>query len=81
MNLDSAAGGNHLQVLDDSCALLTEPTPEALAAGLTQLLHEPGLRARLGTMASNRVESEFSLPVFQQRLRGAYAGLAASSNL
>lgn len=68
---------SHLQVLDDSCALLTEPTPTALAAGLTQLLGEPGLCTQLGAMASSRVESEFSLPVFQQRLRGAYAGLAA----
>lgn len=72
---------SHLQVLDDSCALLTEPTPAALAAGLTQLLGEPGLRTKLGAMASNRVESEFSLPVFQQRLRGAYAGLALPANV
>jgi glycosyltransferase involved in cell wall biosynthesis len=72
---------SHLQVLDDSCALLTEPTPPALAAGLTQLLQEPALRTRLGAMASSRVESEFSLPVFQKRLRGAYAGLAAPAEL
>lgn len=72
---------SHLQVLDDSCALLTEPTPAALAAGLTRLLGEPGLCTTLGAMASSRVESEFSLPVFQQRLRGAYAGLAAPSSV
>lgn len=67
---------SHLQVLDDSCAMLTEPTADGLAGGLLRLLAEPELGASLGATALRRVESEFSMPVFRKRLRDAYAGLA-----
>ena len=70
---------SHTQVLDDSCALLTEPTPAALAAGVERLLADPGLRSSFGSRALQRVESEFSLAEFQRKLRGAYARLAAPS--
>jgi len=69
---------SHTQVLDDTCALLTAPTPEALAGGLVRLLQDSPLRHALGTAAASRVEAEFSLPVFQRRLRGAYEGLAVA---
>jgi glycosyltransferase involved in cell wall biosynthesis len=70
---------SHTQVLDDSCALLTEPTPAALAAGVERLVGDPGLRSTFGHSALQRVESEFSLAQFQRKLRNAYARLAAPS--
>jgi glycosyltransferase involved in cell wall biosynthesis len=68
---------SHTQVLDDSCAMLTEPTPADLAAGVERLLGDPGLRSTFGSSALRRVESEFSLAQFQKKLRGAYGRLAA----
>lgn len=68
---------SHEQVLDDSCALLAQPDAAALAEGVARLLDDAALRTTLGRNASQRVEAEFSLPVFQRRLRDAYAGLAA----
>ena len=70
---------SHLQVLDDTCALLTEPTADALAAGLVRVLEDAELRATLGATALLRVEAEFSLSVFQRRVRDAYAGLSVSA--
>ncbi len=70
---------SHTQVLNDDCAMLCEATPEALAAGTLQLIRDKGLRERLGKAAAQRVETEFSLPIFRRRLLDAYRLLAVPS--
>jgi glycosyltransferase involved in cell wall biosynthesis len=70
---------SHTQVLDDSCAMLCDPTPEAIADGTLKLLDDAALRARLGTAAARKVDTEFSLPIFRRRLLDAYSLLAAPS--
>ncbi len=70
---------SHTQVLDDGCAMLCEPTAEAIAEGTLKLLKDSPLRARLGSAAAHRVETEFSLPIFRRRLLDAYSLLAATT--
>jgi glycosyltransferase involved in cell wall biosynthesis len=65
----------HTQVLDDDTALLVEPTPEAFAAGLTQLLAAPEHGRRLAEGAALLAQSRYSRETYLQRTRQAYARL------
>lgn len=60
----------HTQVLDEEIALLVEPTPEDMARGLTALLEDPELRARLVAAAKERVEAEFTPEAYRRKLLG-----------
>lgn len=66
---------SHTQVLDDDCALLVEPTPQALAQGLVTLAADDALRARLGTAARWRANERYSLEAFREKVRAAYQTL------
>ncbi len=66
---------SHSQVLDDSCACLTDATPEAVARGMERLSADPALRARLGEAAAERARTDYSHAAFRQRLERAYAQL------
>lgn len=66
---------SHTQVLDESCALLVEPTPEALAQGLTTLAADEALRARLGAAARRRASERYSAEAFREKVRAAYQAL------
>jgi glycosyltransferase involved in cell wall biosynthesis len=66
---------SHTQVLDETCALLVQPTAEAVAAGLLALERDAALRQRLGDAARIRVVTRYSKARFEEILHGAYAGL------
>jgi glycosyltransferase involved in cell wall biosynthesis len=66
----------HTQVLDESIAMLVEPTPEDMARGLLALLSDPDLRKRLSEAARHRVAQEYSLPAYREKLLTFYAGLS-----
>jgi len=51
---------SHIQVLDESCALLTEPTAAGLAGGLARLLDDEELRKQLGRAVRARFEERYS---------------------
>lgn len=68
---------SHSQVLDDSCALLVDPTPEAMAAGLMRLTKDAALRTKLGAASAARAGDEYGLEAFEGRINRAYATLAA----
>ena len=63
----------HTQVLDDSVALLCEPTPEAVMQAIRALAADPGLRERLGRAAGERAEARHSRAAFRSRLRRFYS--------
>lgn len=65
----------HLEVLDDSIAVLKEPSPEAMSAGMISLLRDPELRSRLASAARIRVTREFSPASFRTKLLSFYEGL------
>jgi glycosyltransferase involved in cell wall biosynthesis len=66
---------SHTQVLDDDCALLVEPNPQALAKGLMTLAADETLRARLGAAARRRAGERYSLEAFREKVRAAYETL------
>jgi Glycosyltransferase len=68
---------SHSQVLDDSCALLVDPTPEAMAAGLLHLTEDAALRNTLGVASATRAGDEYGFEAFEGRINRAYATLAA----
>jgi len=68
---------SHTQVLDDSCALLAEPNPPALAQGLATLAADKALRARLGAAARRRAVERYSVEAFREKVRVAYRTLEA----
>ena len=46
--------GGAIEVIDDSCGVLVDPTPEAVAAALAGLLDDPGRCAALGAAGPER---------------------------
>ena len=68
---------SHTQVLDDLSALLVEPDPASLAAGVDALLADPALAARLGAGSRDRGERHFSLRAFVEGTARAYVKLGA----
>lgn len=67
----------HTQVLDDECAILVQPQPDDVAAGLLRAIKEPLLAAALGREAKNRVAARYSLASFKNKVRMAYEELAS----
>lgn len=67
---------SHTQAIDRDCAELVAPEAAALAAGLKRLVCDADLRRRLGQAARERVEREYSLPVFRRKLQVAYEQMA-----
>ncbi len=59
----------HTQVLDDRVAVLTRPTPEALAEGLLTLFHNPALRTELAAAAKEREKTVYSYPAYREKVR------------
>lgn len=66
---------SHTQVLDDSCALLVESGPQALAQGLATLAKDDALRARLGAAAHRRASERYSVEAFRSKVCAAYRKL------
>jgi glycosyltransferase involved in cell wall biosynthesis len=67
----------HTQVLDDTCAALTEPEPEAFAGGILRLLNDRDLGASLAVAAARRIEEQYALPIFKRKIQLAYQQLAS----
>ena len=66
----------HTQVLDDECAILVQPQPDDLAAGILWAIKEPLLADALGRKAEARVAARYSLASFRNKVRWAYQELA-----
>ena len=63
---------SHTQVLDDDCALLADPNPQALAKGLATLAADGALRSRLGAAARRRAGEKYSVEAFRRKVCAAY---------
>ena len=66
----------HTQVLDTQVAILAEPTPEAFAQGLLDLIHHPERRFMLGQAGKKLVEEKYSYSAFRTKLDGLYNWLS-----
>lgn len=70
----------HTQVLDDDLALLVDPEPQAMAAGLLRLLGEPELGRRLAANARQRVQREYSEAAYRRKLLSFYERIELELN-
>ncbi|HJW89047.1 MAG TPA: glycosyltransferase family 4 protein [Anaerolineales bacterium] len=65
----------HTLVLTSETAVLVEPTKEAFADGLVQLISNPELRQRLGAQAQKLAEEKYSQAAYLARLEKIYRTL------
>lgn len=72
---------SHTQVMDSSCAVLVEPTPEGLAAGIERLASDEKLRDELGATAADLVKSKYSVAVYKKKVIDEYAYLEHGAQL
>lgn len=63
----------HTQVLNDNISVLAEADPEHFADAIVSLISDGSLRARMGKVAEEYVETNFSYPVFKEKLKNAYS--------
>lgn len=70
--------GSHTQALDASCALLVQPDPDSVAAGLLRLAEDRQLRERLGQAGACRAAERYSRAAYREKLGAAYELLAAA---
>ena len=67
---------SHTQALDRDCAELVAPDAASVAAGFDRLFDDGAYRTRLGLRAREKVEREYSVTAFKQRVSRVYARLA-----
>jgi glycosyltransferase involved in cell wall biosynthesis len=65
----------HTQVLDDSVAFLTPPTPEGFADGILSALADPAAARAIGERARELAETKYSYDAYLTRTRQACAYL------
>ena len=63
----------HTQVLDDTIAVLTKPTPADFAAGICQVLEDRPRAARIGEAARRRADEQYSEEAYREKLGRVYA--------
>ena len=70
----------HTQLLDDSLAILVDPSPEGIAGGIRDALADPGAAARRAAAGRELIEREYSPRRFAEKVARAYAHVAASAS-
>lgn len=65
----------HTQLLDDTTALLTDPTAEGLAAGVRQVLSDRASAASRAERGRELIERDYSPARFAEKVRRAYESL------
>jgi glycosyltransferase involved in cell wall biosynthesis len=66
----------HTQLLDDTLAVLVEPTPEALAEGIARALADPQASRERARRGRALIESEYSAARYTEKVARAYAAVA-----
>lgn len=65
----------HTTVLDESCARLAAPKPEALAHAILSIFEKPSEARERASAAAQRVRERYALSVFKRRVAEAFSGL------
>jgi glycosyltransferase involved in cell wall biosynthesis len=66
----------HTQLMDDSMAVLVEPTPAGLAGGIRAVLADPAEAAHRARRGRELIERDYSVERFAEKVRAAYAELS-----
>jgi glycosyltransferase involved in cell wall biosynthesis len=67
----------HTQVLDDTVSILTEPTPDGMAAGILQAISDPAAAVELGRRAHELAETKYSYEAYLGKTRVAMSRMGA----
>jgi glycosyltransferase involved in cell wall biosynthesis len=70
----------HTQVLDEECAILVQPQPDDVAAGILWAIQEPLRADALGREAKARVAAQYSLTSFKKKIAAAYRELDGAAS-
>jgi glycosyltransferase involved in cell wall biosynthesis len=62
----------HTQLLSSDVAMLADPSPEAFARGMFQLIEDERLRVRLGRAGQRLIEEKYTYPVFREKVNSLY---------
>ncbi len=65
----------HTQLLDDTTALLVEPTPQGLASGIREALDHPEDAAGRARRGRELIEHEYSAERYREKIARAYAAV------
>ncbi len=65
----------HTQVLDETCAFLTQPNPESFARGILIALDDPQKARDVAACARKRVTEQYSRAIFGSKVRSLYRAL------
>jgi glycosyltransferase involved in cell wall biosynthesis len=68
----------HTQVLDDTTAILVEPTPESFAEGMLLLAEDKKLQQKLGERGKILVNEKYNFETFQTKVNSIYDSLATA---
>jgi glycosyltransferase involved in cell wall biosynthesis len=66
----------HTQLLDDTTAILVEPTPAGLADGIRQAIAQPDAAARRAAAGQALIEREYSAARYLEKVERAYREVA-----
>ncbi|HEY5569250.1 MAG TPA: glycosyltransferase [Gammaproteobacteria bacterium] len=66
---------SHTQVMDDTCAVLVDVAPQAMARGMERLAADEELGNRLGAAAESLVKRKYSMEVFRRTITEEYSYL------
>jgi glycosyltransferase involved in cell wall biosynthesis len=69
----------HTQVLSDEVAILTDPTPDAFAAGILAAIADPARAEAIGKRAGELAESKYSYEAYLGRTREAVTRLTSAA--
>lgn len=69
----------HTMVLDEACSVLTPVDPEKHASGILWTLDHPEEARQLAEASAVKIRERYSLPIFKQRVREAYADLRTTN--
>jgi glycosyltransferase involved in cell wall biosynthesis len=70
---------SHTQLLDDTVALLVEPTPAGLASGIEETLNQPREAASRAVRAGALLDREYSAERYLEKVAAAYGVLLTSA--
>jgi glycosyltransferase involved in cell wall biosynthesis len=70
----------HTQVLSDDNAVLTEPSPSALAKGILTAIDDRKLASEIGQRARELADTKYSYEAYLERTRQACAALAKAAD-
>jgi glycosyltransferase involved in cell wall biosynthesis len=65
----------HTQVLNDSTAILAEPSPKQFAKAIYDAIHNRKAAIQKAERAKELVEEKYSYSIFSKKLSGAYANI------